>query len=333
MADAQRLIDAAHEIADEHLFPRANDVDRAGVVPVEQLDLLADAGLYGLFTPSSCGGLGVDRATIETVTEILAGGCLTTAFVWTQHGGPARASCATEGPMRERWAHDLSSGRARGGVAFAHLLREGDPLITAASSEGGWLLDGVAPFVTGWGHVDVMLVAARHGDDVVWAMVDAVESSTMTAERLHLAAVDSSVTAAVTFAGHHVDDAQVTHREPFATWHDSYHQGLRANGSLALGITSRCVRLLGPSEFDDQLIEARRRLDSSPNDEMPRARSAASTLAVRASSALVAAVGGSGVQLDRHAQRLAREAMFLLVQGQTAEIRRHNIDLLTRRPI
>ena len=50
------LLDEARLIADEVLFPAAADVDRASLVPVEQLELLAAAGLYGAVAPISVGG-------------------------------------------------------------------------------------------------------------------------------------------------------------------------------------------------------------------------------------------------------------------------------------
>lgn len=331
-ADARQVTETARRLADDVLFPHANEVDRSGVIPEAQLDALADAGLYGLFSPVECGGLGLDRSTIESVQETLAGGCLTTAFVWTQHAGPARASAASNGPVRDRWASSLARGSARGGVAFAHLLRPGEPLISARANGDDWIFTGTAPFVTGWGHVDVVLTAARHGDDVVWAMVEAKESTTLSARRLLLTAVDSSVTVEVTFDGHRVPGEHVTHTEPFDTWLAGYHNGLRSNGSLALGVAARCVQLLGPSALDQQLADARMRLDTAPAAEMPFARAAAANLAVRAASTLVAATGGSAVLMDHHAQRLAREAMFLLVQGQTAQIKHHNLDLLSREP-
>jgi alkylation response protein AidB-like acyl-CoA dehydrogenase len=59
------------------------------------------------------------------------------------------------------------------------------------------------------------------------------------------------------------------------------------------------------------------------------ARAAASALAVRAASARVAAGGGRSMVTDHHAQRLAREALFLLVQGQTTAIRAAQVAALT----
>jgi hypothetical protein len=47
---------------------------------------------------------------------------------------------------------------------------------------------------------------------------------------------------------------------------------------------------------------------------------------------LVVTGGGRSITMDHHAQRLAREALFLLVFGQTASIRAAQIDRLGRVP-
>jgi alkylation response protein AidB-like acyl-CoA dehydrogenase len=54
---------------------------------------------------------------------------------------------------------------------------------------------------------------------------------------------------------------------------------------------------------------------------MPEERARASELALRAATTLVVSGGGRSIALDHHAQRLAREALFLLVFGQTAAIK------------
>ena len=64
-------------------------------------------------------------------------------------------------------------------------------------------------------------------------------------------------------------------------------------------------------------------------EELPEARALLGDLCVRATSALVATVGGSALFVEQQAQRLARESLFLLVQGQTPEIKKHHLKLLT----
>ena len=89
------------------------------------------------------------------------------------------------------------------------------------------------------------------------------------------------------------------------------------------------MRLLGPSLLDDQLSEARQQIDAATADQLPAARARLGDLCVRATAALVASTGGSALFVEHQAQRLAREALFLLVQGQTPEIKRHHLERLT----
>jgi hypothetical protein len=68
----------------------------------------------------------------------------------------------------------------------------------------------------------------------------------------------------------------------------------------------------------------RDRLDSiapADADAMSVARADASLFAIKAATALVARTGGTSVMMSEHAQRLMREAMFTMVQGQTPAIK------------
>ena len=99
---------------------------------------------------------------------------------------------------------------------------------------------------------------------------------------------------------------------------------MRINGSLALGLTGRCVRLLGPGPLDDELAACRERLDEAVTADvtaMAEARAAASELAVRATAALAVREGSRSVTVDQRAARLAREALFLLVFGSRSGIK------------
>jgi len=321
---AEHVVEVARRLAEEVLFPGAIETDRAPVVPLERLDALARAGLYGIAGPAEAGGLAApDLATYLNVVETLAGGCLTTTFVWAQHHGAVRAVTATERvALRREWLGPLCRGERRAGVAFSGLRRPGPPLLTARAVAGGWILDGSAPWVTGWGRIDAVHTAARDNDgQIIWALVDARSAPTLIADPVELSAVAASATVTVRFVGHRVPDERVTLIQPFAEWAAADAVGLRRNGSLALGVTGRSCALLGPTTLDDELLACRAALDAALPDDMPAARAWAGDLAVRATTAYLTASGGRGILLDHHAQRLAREAMFLLVFGQTAAIR------------
>ena len=62
------LIERAVSLADEHLFPNALETDRAGEVPSQQLDLLRESELYGIFSPIELGGLDASPKTQWAIT-------------------------------------------------------------------------------------------------------------------------------------------------------------------------------------------------------------------------------------------------------------------------
>jgi alkylation response protein AidB-like acyl-CoA dehydrogenase len=326
------ILDRAREIAETVLFPASLAVDAATAVPAGHLDLLADEGFYGLVAAPELGGPGVDFATMCAVVETLASACLCTTFVWMQHHGVLRRLAAGQSAqLRADWVPRLVSGECRAGVALGGTL-PGEPRLTARRTADGYVLDGHSPWVTGWGMVDVLAVAARDGDTLVWVLLDAKESDTLTVRPLRMVSVAASNTVTVTCTGHTVPAERLLGTEDYAAWARADAGGLRFNGSLALGLTSRCATLLGPGPLDAELAACRTRLDTACEADMPAARAAASELAVRAATTLVASTGSQAVLLDQHAQKLAREALFLLVFASRPGIRQALLPRLIAAP-
>jgi alkylation response protein AidB-like acyl-CoA dehydrogenase len=315
------------EIADEVLFPSAAGVEAAGSVPVGHLDLLASEGLYGLAAEPS-----PDRAGTFRIVETLASGCLATTFVWMQHHGVLRA--VADSPLRERFFEGLRSGRLRAGTAQSG-LRPGPPLLRVSPSGDGFVLDGDEPWVTGWGLVDVLLVAARSPDDVVhWFLIDVgAPSPSVDVEPLDLVAVTASRTVHLRFRRYAVPPDRLVATLPYAEWPERDAAGLRGNGSLALGVAGRCCRLLAPLSpelartLTSTVDSARSDLDRAGPVELPSARAAAAEVALRCATALVVATGARSVLTGQPAGRLLREAAFLQVFGSRPAIR---ADLLRR---
>jgi alkylation response protein AidB-like acyl-CoA dehydrogenase len=316
----------ARELADQVLFPDAMRVDRLDVLPSAHLDELAVAGLYGAPAPIQAGGLGLDVAEVSAVVEELASGCLAAAFVLIQHFRllATLAGQAVRPQLRDRWLAAACQGRLRSGLALTGLI-PGPPQLRAEIAEGGWRLDGTAPWVTGWGLIDVVEVVARGPEDtVVTLIMDAAAQPGLSVTRQRLTAVDASVTVRLGFDGVVVAPDRFAGQEPFDPAASVQPAGLRVNGSLALGVARRCLRLLGASPLDDELAACRERLDTALDGgpaAMAAARAAASELALRAAAALTVRDGASAIAVDAHAQRLAREALFLLVFGSRPAIK------------
>jgi alkylation response protein AidB-like acyl-CoA dehydrogenase len=317
---ADGILAVARELADEVLFPDAMRVDRLDVLPAAHLDALAAAGLYGAPAPADAGGLGLDLVQVANVVEELAGGCLAVAFVLIQHFRLVMTLAADDAPaaLRDRWLASACQGRTRGGIALTGLI-PGPPQLRAEPAAGGWRLDGTAPWVTGWGLIDLVQVVARGPDDTaVTLIMDASAQPGLTVTRQRLSAVDASVTVRLGFDGMVIPRERFAGQVPFDPAASVQPAGLRLNGSLALGLARRCGRMLGPGPLDDEITTCRERLDDALGTDpgpMAQARAASSELALRAAAALAVRDGGHAVAVDQHAQRLAREAVFLLVFG------------------
>jgi alkylation response protein AidB-like acyl-CoA dehydrogenase len=212
----------------------------------------------------------------------------------------------------------------RGGIALAG-IRPGTRQLRVRRVDDGYRLDGEVPWVTGWGLVDVVLLAARDAADVVhllWA--DAVPGPTLRAAPQELVAVTPSGTVQLALRGHRLPADRLVATAPLADWQARDAAGLRLNGSLSLGLVSRCARLAPEppaAALAAALDAARARLDAAGPADLPGARAAAAALASRAATALVVASGSRAVAAGSPAARLAREALFLQVFGTRPAIR------------
>ncbi len=327
------ILQVARHLADDVLFPTANEVDVAELVPRSLLDRLADTGLYGLTAPVDSGGLGLDGAPAWRVIETLAGGCLATTFVWLQHLSVASTLARLDTPLGKELIEPMCDGKVRAGIALGGARPM--PSLSAVRVDGGWILNGESPWVTGWGLIDLVHVAARADDQVVWGLVDATGAVSLRVDALHLAAVNASGTVTLTFEDHFLSDERCTFTIAYPQWQAIDAANLRTNGSLALGVIGRCLTLLGTSsshvaEWKQGFDNLRSALDSASSAEMPEVRARAAEFALKAAAALLVAEGSRSLLEGKNGQRLLREAGFLLVFGSRPAVRASLMTRLTR---
>jgi alkylation response protein AidB-like acyl-CoA dehydrogenase len=267
-----------------------------------------------------------DFPTACTAIEILAGACLTTTFVWVQHLGAVRAAAASPTPgIKEGWLAPLCRGERRAGVALTGVI-PGPSQLVAQPASGGWILTGSAPWVSGWGRIDVVHAAARNaGEHVVWSLVDAREGPTLRVTRLNLVAIQASATVRVDFHDHFVPNDRVVDVVPPAQWSVPNPATLRVHAAMILGIAARCCALIGPGPMDEELEHHRSALDQAMADQsfdaMAVARAGVAEFALRSAARLMVTAGSRSVLSDQHPQRLAREALFFLVYGGRPQVK------------
>jgi alkylation response protein AidB-like acyl-CoA dehydrogenase len=358
----KELLAAAGKIADIVLEPRAEAVDQSGEPPSDNLRALADAGLVGVTTPAEWGGQACSGTFQREYTEILTAACGTTWFVLTQHLGACSMLAGSTNPaLREKYLRAMATGNHYVGVGFGHLRRP-EPMLRATPTEGGWLLNGVAPWVTGWPLLQgvvygaVLPEANADGDQKhLYVYLEATESATQhSTPPLPLCAMNASATTEVHLENQFVPEDQFVKYSSRFEMMRGDENGIAGPPAHILGCARGSLKQLRAltakrpglaaiadaadafgREIDDCRAECRRWAeigDKRVPEYKPnalKARAWAIELAVRAAHAAVAASGGAANSLDHPAQRRFREAMFYTLTAQTGDIMGATLQRLT----
>jgi alkylation response protein AidB-like acyl-CoA dehydrogenase len=176
------------------LAARAAAHDRDGSFPVDDIADLRSAGLLGLMTPTRLGGVGASFAEYAEVALALAAGSGATALVYNMHVSVTGALALTPEDMARALGvpesffemRDRVLTAAADGAFYAVAMSErgaGSRLsaITTAYSpvDAGWHIVGRKTFVSGAGHADAYLVAARADDRISHFLVPASDGVTV----------------------------------------------------------------------------------------------------------------------------------------------------------
>ncbi|WAP53691.1 acyl-CoA dehydrogenase family protein [Streptomyces sp. S465] len=341
------LVTAARRLADDVLSPAAEAHDREGVTPAA-IDSVKASGVLGVSAPAAYGGAEAPAAVGREIAEILAGACCSTFFVQAQHHTPVRMLAEGEEAIRRRWLRPLSEGTLLAGIAFSHLRAYPELPVRATRVAGGWRFDGRVPWYTGWGLNDVFLLGGATEDgEVVFAGVAAREQPGLTAtDPLQLAALTGARTVGLLLDGLVLPDEAVVVRLPYERWATEDRPKNTNTNPAVFGVARAALDLLdasGDGEAKETAGVLRERLAAARRDayalidEVPPAERLDDRLAVKvraydlmraATTAAIAAGGGRAFGLSHPAQRLAREGLFLVVQGQTREVRTAHLEAL-----
>jgi alkylation response protein AidB-like acyl-CoA dehydrogenase len=187
LADPASALAAARALVPA-LAARAADHDAAGTFPAADFADLRTAGLLGLMVPPRLGGPGAGFADYAEVAMELGAGAGATALVFNMHASVTGALAQTPddvaravGVPESYFAmRDRALRQAADGALFAVAMSErgaGSRLSKLTSSyepvDGGFHITGSKTFVSGAGHADFYLVAARRGDAVSHFLVPA----------------------------------------------------------------------------------------------------------------------------------------------------------------
>jgi len=348
---------------------RAAGHDRDGSFPVDDFADLAGAGMLGLMVPRRLGGLGAGFADYVGVAFELARGNGATALVFNMHASITGALAGIPedladmlGVPREFFdIRDEMLRKAAAGAFYAVAMSERgagsrlSALTTSYVPDGdGYRIKGSKTFVSGAGHADAYLVAARRADDqavvsqfLVPATLDGLrveetwDAMGMRATGSHDLHLDVAVDAGALLGG--TEGLALWFAQLMPHWlvasYASVYAGvaraavdaavehLTARGLAGLPAVRARVGRADAAAAAAQLVvtEAARRVDADPGDAETnrwvwRAKMIAGDTAAEVAASMLAAAGTSATRRGHPLERLYRDARCGALHPATSDV-------------
>ncbi len=157
--------DMAAQFAQDRLWPGAEERDRTGNFPREQLTEMGELGFLGMLVPEEYGGIELDAVTYASVVEEVAAGdgaCSTILSVHSSVGCGPIVKYGTE-EQKQKYLPKLASGEWIGGFALTEPQAGSDAskLRTTAVLDGDhYVLNGAKQFISSGKNGKVIIVFA-----------------------------------------------------------------------------------------------------------------------------------------------------------------------------
>lgn len=346
------VLEVAEKLLREEIAPRAQEIDQDPEVLRWALGRLTDLELMALRRPAAYGGPEIDEFSFRSFQEAVARTSGSLSFLQTQH--QSAVSLIAKGhneALKEAYLPKMANGEKLVGIGFSQLRRPGPPIMHAREAEGGFVLDGHVPWVTGWTFYPEFLIAASLEDGrALFAVVPFQAGAGIhVSEPMRLAAMESARTVTMDFTEYFVPASQVSAIQP-ARWiqnNDMISVALQRH--FALGCAQAGLDILksaGEKRGLPFILDSHRALsqeleacrdavasestEDAPTADRLTARAWAIELAVRCAHAAITASSGAANALSHPAQRIYREALVYTVSAQTTPIMEATLARLIR---
>ena len=162
--EQQMIQELAAQITDELIIPQRAELDEKEEYPLEILEAIAQADLFGIYIPEEYGGFGAGCFEIVLALEQFGRGCVgvATAFAASALGVfPILISGSDE--LKARYLPDIATGKKRAAFALteANAGSDASGIQTTAVLDGDeWVLNGTKQWITNAGEAHIYTVVA-----------------------------------------------------------------------------------------------------------------------------------------------------------------------------
>jgi alkylation response protein AidB-like acyl-CoA dehydrogenase len=355
----REVLDTAFKLLREEIAPRANEIDQQPEALRGALQSLCTHELMALRRPAEFGGPAISEPAFREFQEAVARYSGSVAFLQTQHqSAVSMISKSDNVALKDDYLPKMGNGERLVGIGFSQLRRSGDPIMKARRVEGGYVLDGHVPWVTGWSFYPEFLIGAALPDGTaVFGVVPLAKTernggSITVSEPMRLAAMETPMTVTADFSNWHLPDKLVAFVKPAGWIKNNDLINIVLQGHFAIGCAKAGLDIIEGAgkkkqlpfieasfkKLSDELDECRKATttaqataDEETTEERLKLRAWAIDLAVRCAHAAVAVSSGAANSIHHPAQRVYREAMVYTVSAQTASIMEATLERIVER--
>ncbi|MEL6605672.1 MAG: acyl-CoA dehydrogenase family protein [Cyanobacteria bacterium J06614_10] len=338
------------KVINKTLTPKVQDIDLKGEFPERIMHDIGAAGAFSHAVSSRYEGSGKGlKYAVQSIEEV-SKDCLSTGFItWCQIACTWYLENTENSVLREKLLPEVASGRALAGTGLSNPMKHFADIekiaLTATRIEGGYVVNGMLPWVSNLGPSHYFGIAAKmaNSDDYMMAMVsDELEGMSLRCNA-HFIALEGTGTYSCLFRNSFVPDELVL-AAPCEEYVDCIRPGfMLTQVGMGLGLTASCVELMRRSnkrlghvnqyldnqvedieadlqvvrlrtyEIADRLNDCTGMADLALNKEIIQARATASELALRSSQAAMLHAGARAYVKGSAAERKLREAYFVAI--------------------
>ena len=362
-------LEIAKRFLREEVAPKAQLIDRDVDALHAIVDRMGELNLLGLKTPMRFGGPEMSEPLFRVFQEEMARTSGALAFLTTQHQSAVSMISGGENEaLKQEYVPKMASGERLVGIGFSQLRRSGPPVMKAEPVEGGYMLDGHVPWITGWKFFPEFLIGATLPDGrALFAVVPLVDldqevvvkdGSTETktgtlriSPPMVLASMGTAMTVSANFTGFFLSNDKVAFIKPAGWIQNSDMINIALQGHFAIGCAMAgidvvranaekkpfCFLLDAAEALESELAalrmstaQAQKSTDDSTTQERLNVRAWAIDFAVRCAHAAVTSSSGAANSVDHPAQRIYREALVYTVSAQTPAVMEATLLRLTQ---
>jgi len=305
--------------------------------------------------PARFGGPEMPEPMFRDFQEEVARTSGALAFLQTQHQSAVSMLSRGENEvLAAEYLPQMGDGRKLVGIGFSQLRRSGPPVMRAAAADGGYILEGHVPWVTGWDFYEEFIIGAALADGrAVFGIVPLrKEAGIDVSEPMRLAAMGSANTVTLDFDRYFLPNERVSFHRPPNWIRENDQINIALQGHFALGCAEAGIDVVRESaerkslpflsdaadRLGEELLrcreataEAQKTVAEETTQARLEVRAWAIDLAVRCAHAAIAASSGAANSVEHPAQRIYREALVYTVSAQTVPIMEATLSRLTRK--